>query len=118
MREDISGWQVRLTESLIEKNSRSGILRNKTISDLLEVQVAQQPDKILVIDGHQKVTASQLYDMGRALAFSLKSMGLREGDVISFQLPNWYEALVIDMAASLLGLVCNPIIPILSLIHI
>ena len=112
MREDISGWQVRLTESLIEKNSRSGIWRNKTISDLLEVQVAQQPDKILVIDGHQKVTASQLYDMGRALAFSLKSMGLREGDVISFQLPNWYEALVIDMAASLLGLVCNPIIPI------
>ena len=112
MREDISGWQVRLTDSLIKKNSRSGIWRNKTISDLLEIQAVQQPDKILVIDGEKKVTASQLYDMGRSLAFSLKSMGLSEGDVISFQLPNWYEVLVIDMAASFLGLVCNPIIPI------
>jgi acyl-CoA synthetase (AMP-forming)/AMP-acid ligase II len=34
------------------------------------------------------------------------------GDVISFQLPSWREAVAIDLAASMLGLVVNPIIPI------
>jgi acyl-CoA synthetase (AMP-forming)/AMP-acid ligase II len=39
-------------------------------------------------------------------------LGLRSGDVVSFQLPNWVEAGIINLAASLLGLVVNPIVPI------
>jgi len=39
-------------------------------------------------------------------------MGLRPGDVISFQLPNWIETMVINLAACRAGLVVNPIVPI------
>ncbi|MFV0278408.1 MAG: AMP-binding protein, partial [Parahaliea sp.] len=53
-----------------------------------------------------------MVDEARHLAGSLRDMGLRKGDVISFQLPNWREAVAVDIAASLLGLVVNPIIPI------
>ena len=37
---------------------------------------------------------------------------MKSGDVISFQLPNWRESVVIDIAASALGLIVNPVIPI------
>ena len=47
-----------------------------------------------------------------ALAASLQQLGLREGDVLSFQLPNWIEAGVINLAADLIGVLCNPIVPI------
>ena len=38
--------------------------------------------------------------------------GLKPGDVVSFQLPNWIEAAVIALAARRCGLVLNPIPPI------
>jgi acyl-CoA synthetase (AMP-forming)/AMP-acid ligase II len=62
-------------------------------------------------DQHPGTYASLLAD-AEALAGGLWDLGLRPGDVISFQLPNWMEAVLVDMAASLLGLVCNPIVPI------
>ncbi|MFX8930154.1 AMP-binding protein, partial [Acinetobacter baumannii] len=34
------------------------------------------------------------------------------GDVIAFQVPNWREAAVINLAAAIGGLVVNPIVPI------
>lgn len=51
-------------------------------------------------------------DDSRALASSLWSRGLRTGDRIGFQLPNWLEAAVINLAACQLGLICVPIQPV------
>ncbi|WKB35316.1 AMP-binding protein [Terrilactibacillus sp. S3-3] len=38
--------------------------------------------------------------------------GLKKGDVISFQLPNWNEFLIIHLAATRIGTISNPLIPI------
>lgn len=46
------------------------------------------------------------------MAAELHARGLRPGDVIAFQVPNWREAAVINLAAALSGLVINPIVPI------
>lgn len=62
-------------------------------------------------DGVRRSFAS-VYEDAEALAFSLHALGLRRGDVLSFQLPNWTETACLNLAASLLGLVCNPIVPI------
>ncbi len=112
MRQDVSGWQTRLSDALIAENAASGIWRNKTLADLLDAQVARDPNQILIVDGDTNVTASDLDAQARALVGALQARGLVAGDVISFQLPNWREAVVVDVAASMLGLVCNPIIPI------
>jgi acyl-CoA synthetase (AMP-forming)/AMP-acid ligase II len=37
---------------------------------------------------------------------------LQPGDVVGFQLPNWHEAIVINLAACIGGFVCNPIVSI------
>ena len=112
MRADVSGWQTRLTDQLIAENTASGIWRNKTLADLLDTQLARDPEQILIVDGDTKITARDIDAQSRALAGALQQRGLVAGDVISFQLPNWREAVVIDVAAAMLGLVCNPIIPI------
>src|SRR5208283_1473903 len=46
------------------------------------------------------------------LAGALAAKGLKRGDVVSFQLPNWYEAILVDIACAYGGFVCNPIVPI------
>src|SRR5205085_2000811 len=38
--------------------------------------------------------------------------GLCPGDTVSFQLPNWYEAVIVNLAAAMAGLVVHPIVPI------
>lgn len=42
----------------------------------------------------------------------LQALGLEAGDVLSYQLPNWITTHVVHMAASRIGAVVNPIIPI------
>ena len=112
MRTDVSGWRTRLTDELIAENTKSGIWRNKTLADLLDAQVTRDPDQILIVDGDTQMNAREIDAQARALAGALQQLGLVAGDVISFQLPNWREAVVVDVAAAMLGLVCNPIIPI------
>lgn len=112
MRQDVSGWQTRLSDELIAENTNSGIWRNKTLADLLDAQVARDPGQILIVDGDTQMSAGDIHAQACALAGALQGRGLVAGDVISFQLPNWREAVVVDVAAAMLGLVCNPIIPI------
>ena len=112
MRQDVSGWQTRLTDSVIAENTQSGIWRNRTLADLLDAQLARDPDQILIIQDDRQLSARDIDGQARALAGALQQRGLVAGDVISFQLPNWPEAVVVDMAAAMLGLVSNPIIPI------
>ncbi|MFB3102878.1 MAG: AMP-binding protein [Alphaproteobacteria bacterium] len=112
MRQDVSGWQTRLSDALIAENTQSGIWRNKTLADLLDEQLARDPDRVLIIQGDSQLSARDINIQARALASALQQRGLVAGDVISCQLPNWPEAVVVDMAAAMLGLVTNPIIPI------
>ena len=54
----------------------------------------------------------EIAEEARWLAGGLQQRGLKSGDVVSVQLPNWREAAVINLAAAALGLVINPITPI------
>jgi len=112
MRDDVSGWKTRLTDALIAENTASGIWRNLTLADQLDNVLAKNPDKVLFIEGGRNVTAAEMARQTRALASALQRRGLVAGDVVSFELPNWPETVAIDLACAMLGLVCNPIIPI------
>ena len=112
MRTDASGWTVRLDDALIEMNTRSGAWRNRTISELAYDLVKREPKRITHVFEKRGYRIEELVRDAESLAAALADRGLRAGDVISFQLPNWMEAVVIDLAASILGLVVVPIIPI------
>ncbi|MFU8762963.1 MAG: AMP-binding protein [Haliea sp.] len=87
--------------------------RHKVLADYALEKAQQQPDQVAVfLEQGPPVTFGSIVEEGRRLAAGLQQLGLGQGDVLSFQLPNWREAVAIDIAASLLGLVINPVIPI------
>jgi acyl-CoA synthetase (AMP-forming)/AMP-acid ligase II len=109
---DVSGWDIRLDPAEMRAYRAAGIWRNRTIGDDARDLAARDPDRICVTDAYRSVTFLEALREAEAVAAGLWSLGLRPGDVISFQLPNWIEAAVINLAGSLLGLVVNPIVPI------
>lgn len=88
-------------------------LRNATVSDLALQRATSDPDReIILLEDEPPITNSAIVLEAQQLATGLQQLGMTAGDVISFQLPSWREAVAIDLAASMLGLVVNPIIPI------
>ena len=48
----------------------------------------------------------------RAVGSALRKLGVRPGDVVSWQLPNWVESVALAAAIDRLGAISSPIIPI------
>jgi acyl-CoA synthetase (AMP-forming)/AMP-acid ligase II len=89
-----------------------GLWDERTIADLADARTASDPDFAAFVEGDAVMTRAQLLAEATALAAALHERGLRMGDVVAFQVPNWREAAVINLAAAMSGLVVNPIVPI------
>jgi cyclohexanecarboxylate-CoA ligase len=105
-------FETTLTPAQIEKFTRAGYWRNRTITDFLDEAVAATPDKLAFIDSRTQVTFGELGHQVDRCALGLLELGIRPGDVISFQLPNWIEWVVVHYAATRIGAISNPLIPI------
>jgi len=112
MRQDVSGWQVRWDDERARAFKAEGAWADKTIADYADEMMRTDPDRVLVVDREREFTLRQLYDEARTLARALVGRGYKPGDTISFQLPNWYETVVINLAAAMAGLVVHPLVPI------
>jgi acyl-CoA synthetase (AMP-forming)/AMP-acid ligase II len=108
----LNGLNLRIDASRTQDLRASGVWRNRTIADDLRDWAAREPDRVCIRDNYRAVTYREVLREAEAVAAGLRRLGLVTGDVVSFQLPNWIEAAVINLAASLLGLVVNPIVPI------
>lgn len=84
----------------------------RTIGDQAIERAAADPGFVAVVDGAGRLTLAEWLEEAQALCAALHARGLRKGDVIAFQVPNWREAAVINLAAALSGFVVNPIVPI------
>ncbi len=112
MRQDPSGWTTRINQEDADRYVSQGVWRNTTVWEAALEQARSGGERIAVVDGSTRLTFNDLVAQARKLAAALHDLGLHTGDVISFQLPNWHETMVINLAAARLGLVCNPIVPI------
>ena len=92
--------------------AQGDVWSDKTIGDRARIWAEQLPDEVIFLNDPTKPTYASLLADSEALARGLYDLGLKQGDVISFQVPNWVEAAVINLAASLGGFVINPIVPI------
>ena len=62
--------------------------------------------------GTRELTTDELYSRARGLAGALHRLGIRAGDVVAIQMPNWVEGNLMFQATMLLGAVVLPIIHI------
>lgn len=90
----------------------SGYWGNRTLGDCARDWANKCPDEIVFLDDPAQPTYANLLSDGEALALALFDLGLRPGEVMSFQTPNWVEAATINLAAALGGFVINPIVHI------
>ena len=96
----------------VEQYYQSGAWSTETFHDLLLQRVNDQPDKVFATDGTRSLTFRELFDSGQRLAVGLHRYGLRRGDTVAVQLPNWVEFIEVLAALSRLGVVMVPIMPI------
>src|SRR3954469_9157690 len=104
--------QTILTAELAEKYTSAGLWTGRLITDFLDEVAAATPDKLASIDSRGRLTWAELKQRSDRVALGLLELGVRPGDVVSYQLPNWSEFLVLHYAASRIGAVNNPLIPI------
>lgn len=91
---------------------RAGKWPNKTLFDYAMRHLERGPEQIAIVDGSLQLTRAEIIREARLLLAGLHHLGLKSGATVSFQLPNWWEAAVINLACSMGGLICNPIVPI------
>jgi acyl-CoA synthetase (AMP-forming)/AMP-acid ligase II len=111
-RADPSGWQTRWNERRAAQWLAEGHWTHETLRDTARARLAEDPGKVMLIEGDHSLTRADCHDQALRLAGWLLARGLKRGDVISFQLPNWCEVAVIALAARMCGLIINPIPPI------
>jgi len=104
--------RTRLQKEYIEKYTKEGYWIDKTLSEYLDEAVEKYPGKEAVVDRDRRVTFRQLGQMVDRMALGLLEMGIKGGDVVSFQLPNRLEAVIIHHAVAKIGAITNPILPI------
>lgn len=97
---------------VIQKNVAAGYWPNTSICSYLDAAVRRLPDKTAVIDPFGRLTYVELGRLVDRLALAFLDMGIEVGDVVSFQLPNWNQFVVVQYALSRIGAVSNPLIPI------
>ncbi len=112
MTDTVTPWDWLTIPPAHHQAHAENVWRRVTIGDLARQRALESPDFVAMVDGDVSLTFAQWLAQAQRLAATLHARGLRRGDVVAFQLPNWHEAAVINLACALSGLVVNPIVPI------
>ncbi|MBX0335604.1 AMP-binding protein, partial [Pontibacter sp. HSC-14F20] len=96
-----------------------GFWIDKNFDEFLQVSATSAPDKLALLayridrpTAPIRLSYRELADRIARAAASLKRLGIGRGDVVSVQLPNWWEFAVVALAAFRVGAVVNPLMPI------
>lgn len=106
----IGGRAVRWDDERAAEAYARGWWVRRTLADSLAHAAQRTPQRVVVIDGNCQIDCQSLNQQATALAAAMLER-MPTGSVVSFMLPNWYEAAVIYLAATLAGMVVNPILP-------
>jgi non-ribosomal peptide synthetase component E (peptide arylation enzyme) len=101
---------VRVDEQRAADAYRRGLWVRTTLADSLQEAAQATPERTVLVDGDIRLDCKTLNEQATLMAKTLIAR-MPAGSVVSFMLPNWYEAAVVYLAATLAGMVVNPILP-------
>lgn len=105
-------FQPLLSQARIRQHEAAGVWPVPGMSELLRERVRTTPETLFIVDGETRLTFRDFAQRADRLAAGLTRIGLRPGDVVSWQLPSWWEAAALAVALDQIGAISNPIIPI------
>jgi cyclohexanecarboxylate-CoA ligase len=106
----IGGRRVRWHDERAAAAYARGWWVRGTLADSLAEAAEHTPHRTVLIAGDHHVDCRGLYTEATALAQAMLDR-IPPGSVVSFMLPNWHEAVVVYLAATIAGMVVNPILP-------
>ena len=109
---------VCLDQRRIEREAALGIWPERVLTDYFDDALRQRPrDAALIADrcddnSRTILTFAELNERADRIAGNLRRLGVDHGDIVSFQLPNWWEFVAIHLACLRIGAVSNPLMTI------
>ena len=85
-----------------------GIWQEHTLYSLLRQHAASRPGAFALRDSIHRLTWAQALEWVEAVAADLEQAGLRKGSRVSIWLPNRIESILVFLACSRNGYICNP----------
>ena len=106
-----------ISEARAREMRQEGHWRDIPLLRYFDQTVAAKPDLTAIIDCREgapahKLSYRELDRLSRRVAANLWAMGVRRGDVVAFQLPNWWEFVALHMGCLRIGAASNPLMPI------
>ena len=107
-----------LDDARIALERARGVWPQRVATDFLDRWVAEKPDATALVawrleeERETRLTWRELARRTALAAGALERAGVRRGDVVSFQLPSWWEFVALYLATVRLGAVANPLMPI------
>ena len=109
---------VILPAERITAMSKAGYWHDCTVIDFLDAAATELPDKVALTDRNSTtgcvttLSFRQLKLLSERLAAGLAALGVDKGDVVSYQLPNWWQFVALYLASVRIGAIANPLMPI------
>jgi cyclohexanecarboxylate-CoA ligase len=109
-------FEIFLPQSRIDASR--DLWRNRLPIDDLDAAVAKNPRRTAFVGWNSalrlevRLTYAELAERVDKVAIGLIGLGVGPGDVIAFQLPNWWQFTALFYACSRIGAVANPLMPI------
>jgi acyl-CoA synthetase (AMP-forming)/AMP-acid ligase II len=102
----------RYTEEQIDGFYAAGYWQPTSFNTLIADQAARRGEQTFVFDSTTSLTYADFRDKALRVAVGLKRQGVRRGDRVVVQLPNWTDFPLVAAALSRIGAVLVPIMPI------
>ena len=105
-------------QARIDVERQRGIWPDRVITDYFDGWLAEKPDAVAIIDFRAGDGSTTLLSYGElngavaAVARNLTALGVGKGDVVSMQLPNWWQFVAVHLACVRIGAITNPLMPI------
>jgi acyl-CoA synthetase (AMP-forming)/AMP-acid ligase II len=99
----------------IDTYRKAGLWIDRLLSEELEAGLLRNPDTACRVWSKERPFSGdfrELHERARRLAAGMIQLGIGPGDVVSFQLPNWIEAVECFLATMFAGAVSLPIVHI------
>jgi cyclohexanecarboxylate-CoA ligase len=105
-------YETTLTRETADRYRGRGWWPDTLLWDAVTAAADRHPQKTALIDARGRLTYQDLLRQSDDCAMGLLDLGVRRGDAVLVQLPNWFEFVVATLALERIGAVINPVAPI------
>jgi cyclohexanecarboxylate-CoA ligase len=105
-------YETTLTREQSDYYRAAGWWPDRLLNDDLDAAVARHAGMTALVDPRGRCTYAELRQHADRCALAFLDLGIRRGDAVMVQLPNWIEFVVVTLALERIGAVINPVAPI------